>query len=465
MELWSAERVCIRGRFEKDWGVMTDDHGVIQAIGPRKQLVARAKSVSHYPGRILIPGFINPHHSGFHRIFRGLANFSAPFQEIREKLVWPLSQIIDGDLWEAVYRVAFAELLFNGITTVGEFFYMHHGAAKEPQPSHYAKRLIDIAVEMGLRINLVFAFFDQGASENTKAFIQPLDASLEEFRFLKEHYRNQPLVKILPGVHSLEHTSAEAILAAAELAREFDSPLHVLLADSPESLDRAKLHYGVSPLRALEKMEVLDGRVVVIHGTHLDEEELGMMKRHDMMAVVCPSASLARGSEFPNTFGLLREEVPFAVGSSTLGINNTYSVPDEIKLLEFTQRSVQKQMNVLSSQMRVSSLLELGTTLPAKALGLEASQLMPGTPADFMLVEVVEPIYQPDFNYASQHFMNQLLFGWGTQVKITHTIVQGKPVIANGMLAYDLGPSVRKLERWSELLLNFIKKVSQPVTA
>lgn len=463
MELWSAERVCVRGRFEKDWGVMLDANGLIQAIGPRKQLVARAKSVNHYPGRILMPGFINPHHLGFHRIFRGLANFNAPFKEIREKLVWPLSQVIDGDLWEAVYRVAFAELLYNGITTVGEFFNMHHGAAKEPQPSHYAKRLIDIAVEMGLRINLVFAFFDQGASENTKAFIQPLDQCLETFRELKERYQNERLVEIIPGVHSLEHTSPEAILAAAELSKEFNVPLHIRLADSKESIENSKRHYGVSPLRALEKMEILNHPLVIIHGTHLDDEELAMLKKHDIMTIVCPSASLARGGEFPNAFGLLRESVPFAVASGSLGINNTYSVPDEIKLLEFTQRSVQKQMNVLSSQMRVNSLMELGTTIPAKTLGLEASQLMPGTPGDFMLVEIVEPIYRPDFNYSSNHFMNQLLFGWGSQVKVTHSVVQGKPIISNGMLNYDLAPSLRKLDRWSELLLEFIKKVSQPV--
>jgi len=465
MELWSAERVCIRGRFEKDWGVMLDDHGVIQAIGPRKQLVARAKSVNHYPQSILIPGFINPHHLGFHRIFRGMADFNAPFQEIREKLVWPLSQVIDGDLWEAVYRVAFAELLFSGITTVGEFFYMHHGAAKEPQPSQYAQRLIDIAVEMGLRISLIFSFFDQGANDNTKAFVQPLDASLDEFHRLREHYKHQPLVEILPGVHSLEHTSPEAILAAAELADSLDTPLHIQLADSKESIASANRHYGVSPLRALKKMEVLDHRVVIIHGTHLDDEEIAMLKENDAMAVVCPSAALARGEDFPNTFGLLRENVPFSVGSSSLGINNTFSVPDEIKWLEFTQRSVQKHMNVLSAQMKVGSLLELGTTLPAKALGLETSQLMPGTPADFMLIELTDQVYHPNFNFANNHFMNQLLFGWGPLVNITHTVVQGRAVVSNGLLRYDLEPSMRKLDRWADLLLNFIKKVSQPVSA
>lgn len=465
MELWSAERVCIRGRFEKDWGVMLDDQGIIQAIGPRKQLVARAKSVNHYPHQILIPGFINPHHMGFHRIFRGLGDFSAPFSEIREKLVWPLSQVVDGELWEAVYRVAFAELLFNGITTVGEFFYMHHGAIKEPQPSHYAKRLIDIAVDMGLRINLVFAFFDQGMIESTRAFVQPLDASLEEFHRLRKAYENNPLVQIQPGVHSLEHTSPEAILAAAELAKKYDTPLHIQLAENESCIENSKRHYGVSPLRALEKMEILDHRIVVIHGTHLDDEELAMMKDKGIMAIVCPSASLARGGDFPNTFGLLREEVPFAVGSSSLGINNTFSIPDEIKWLEFTQRSVQKQMNVLSSQMKVNSLIELGTTLPAKVLGIEASQLMPGTPADFTLVDIVDPIYQPNFNFSGNHFMNQLLFGWGSQIKISHVVVQGKPLVANGHLKYDLEPSLRKLDRWSELLLNFMKKVSQPVTA
>ncbi len=458
MELWSADRVCIKGRFERDWGIMVDDEGVIQSIGPRDQLVANAKSVRQYSDHILLPAFINPHHIGFTRIFRGLFDFNASFQELRQKLVWPLSQAIDTELFEAVYRLALAEQALAGVASVGEFHYLHNGYFKEPGRGNFGELIISIARDMGLRLNLVYTFFDQGSSENTRAFIQPLDSSLEEFQSLFERYRNDPLVNVLPGVHSLEHTSSEAIIAAAELAEKYDTKFHVCLAERESELENARLQYGTTPLRALEKMGVLNDRLVVINGTHLDDEELHMLQGFENPMVICPSASLARGDDFPNTLGLIREEIPIAVGSSTIGMSNAYSVCNEIQWLEFSQRSLQKVMNVLCSQTDITSLWELGAGNGATALNLNPALLMPGSPADFMLVRISEVGFRPHFKYTDNRFLNQLIYGWGNQVQVTDLLVQGRPVVKNGYVCSDLTDSIYKTETWSQAVLRSMEK-------
>ena len=437
---------------------MVDDEGVIQSIGPREQLVANAKSVRQYPDHILMPAFINPHHIGFTRIFRGLFDFNAPFQELRQKLVWPLSQAIDTELFEAVYRIALAEQALSGVAAIGEFHYLHNGYFKEPGRGNFGELIISIAKEIGMRVNLVYTFFDQGASESTKAFIQPLDTSLKEFKDLQEKYKHDPLIRIMPGIHSLEHTSSEAIIAAAELAETYDTKLHVILAERETELENAQLQYGTSPLRALQKMGILSERLVVINGTHLEDEEFGMLRELENPAIVCPTASLARGDDFPNTLGLIREEIPIAVASSTIGMSNVYAVPTEIQWLEFSQRSLQKTMNVLCSQTDINSLWELGSTNAASALDLNPALLMPGSPADFMLIRISEVGFRPHFNYNDNRFLNQLVYGWGNQVHMTHLMIQGKMVVKNGHLNYDLGESVQKTEQWSQAVLRSMEK-------
>ncbi len=457
MQLWCAERVFVKGKLEKDWGVLVDEDGIIQAIGPCQSLVSKARAVHHYPSRILLPPFVNPHHHGFLRVFRGIFDFNISYEDAAANLIRPLCSAIDHELFDAAYRVALAEQALAGIGTLGEFHYLHNGSYPEAGQAGFADRIAKIALEMGLRLTLIYGFFDQGSSEEGKAFIQPLDASIDAFMQLHKTYEKEPLINIIPGVHGLDHASPEAIIAAAELAEAHNSKWHIQLAERPSDLESSQIQYGTTPLRALDKMGVLNKRMVVINGTLLDDEELALMKKNGVSAVLCPSANLAKSDEFPNTLGFLREQIPFAIGSDGLCINNDFSVPDEIKWLEFSQRSLQKTMNVLSSQAPVDSLWDLGTSLPAGLLGIPSVELMPGIEADFMLLALSQPYAKPHYHHSDRHFMNQVLFGWNAQARVTHLMIRGRMVVKNGHLEQDLLPSYQKLEQWSEAFLRTMR--------
>ena len=455
MELWSADRVLVKGQFEKDWGLVVDDDGVVQAVGPRQHLVANARAVHHYSDKVLMPAFINPHHYGYQRLFRGFTPGDMPFLTFLKNKIWPLSRKIDTNLLDAVYRIAFAEQAMAGIGTVGEFHYLHNGAGKDPSRTQTAERLVRIATEMGIRLTLIYSFFDQGDRRSAGAFIQPLDASVKAFEGLRIRYENHPLVNIIPGIHSLEHTSPDAILAAANLAEKYDTRFHIKLAVRESELEVAKVHYGTTPLRALAKMEVLNERLVVAFGTMLDEEELALLRQHEVSVILCPTASMTRGENCPQTERLLANQVPFAVGSSSVCMSHHYSVPDEIKWLELTQRGLQKSNNVLCQQMDVDSLWELGTWLPAQMLGVNSARFMPGSSADFMLVSIAQPSSRPTFGGRLDHnYVNQLLFGWSAQVSVSHLMVQGKMIVKNGAMNIDLTSSYQYLEKHMDTILH-----------
>lgn len=459
MELWSAEWVFIKGRFEPDWGVLVDEDGTIQAVGPRLQLVAGAKTVHHYPARVLLPALVNPHHHGFYRLFRGVCEFEISFREMVDKLIWPVSQTIDQELFEAVYRVAFAEQARAGFGTLGEFHYLHNGEYDHPKSSSFAGRIIHIAIEMGLRLNLVYTFFDQGSSDRTKAFIRPLDASLEEFREIQEKYGDHPLIHIVPGIHSLEHTSSEAIIAAFELAEEHNTRLHVQLAEREMELESARTQYGTSPLRALEKVGVLNQRLVVVNGAMLDKEELELIKKHGASMVFSPTAILARGEEPGSHQGAYRLGVPFAFGSDTLGMSHNYTMGEDIKWTELALRGAKKSSNALGKLETVHSLWDLGSRFPARVLDLPTAQLMPGCPADFALIQPKQPLDPPE-NRSGNHIINQIVLGWGSHAEVTHLLVQGRVVVRGGQTEVDHRGAYTKLNHWNDSFLRSIKKAT-----
>jgi len=457
MELWSAERAFVNGRFERDWGVLVDESGVIQEAGPRQELVARSRAAHHYPGRVMMPGVANPNHHGFLRLFRGAADAPVACSELRDKVIWPLSQGIDAELYDAAIRVALAEQALAGVGTVGEFHYLHNGAGQR-SGVNFAEMAIQAALDLGMRLTLVYSFFDQGSTESASAFIKPLDDMLDEFHALQRKFAGSPMVSLAPGVHSLEHTSSEAVLAALELADRYDLKLHVQLAQREEDLESARRQYGVAPLRALDKMQALNERAVIVGGALLDDEELDLMKRSGAMSVICPTAALSRGEDFPNLAGLLDHDIAFCLASNGLTMHNGYAPAEEIKWLELSLRGMGKTMNALAERLGDRSLWDLIASLSSRALNRNQHGLSSGAPADLMLIAIAQPCSRPQLQFERQRLLNQILFGWQSQVAVTHVMVQGRMIVKNGTVEADLTDSYRRLGQWSEALLRSVDK-------
>ena len=459
MDLWSAERVFVKGRFEYDWGIMVDDSGVIQAIGPRNQLVSKAKKVWHYPGRLIMPAIINPHHHGFHTMFRGLAHQLNSYQQLIEELLWPLGQLVDDELLEAVYVTSFAEQVLSGVVRVGEFHYLHNGSYSNENYSDYANKIIEIALSLGLEITLVYAFFDQGSTEHAKAFIQPLDESIRRFRNLKEKYAGNDRVDILPGIHGFLHSSDEAILAASALSKEFDCPWHIQLAEREKDIEEAKQHYGTSPLRVLQKMGVLSERLVIINGTLLDGEEIILAGDHGCKFVITPAASLAKGDGIPITRELLERQIDFSIGSDSSCMNQGDSFASELRWLSYINRAQDGNLNFFGECKNCDNIWDLGTSKALESLGLSGGPLMPGGMANFLMIDISGPTFRPRWSYNPELFLSQVVHGWGSRTPVQHLVIRGQTIVRNGYVTHPrFQNAFFILDQWSDA---FLKSMSR----
>ena len=103
--------------------VETQD-GAIAAVTPGRDCAA-ARSARSLDG-LTLPGLANAHSHAFQRALRGRTQHGrGSFWTWREQM-YALAERIDPDTYLALARATYAEMALAGITTVGEFHYVHH---------------------------------------------------------------------------------------------------------------------------------------------------------------------------------------------------------------------------------------------------------------------------------------------------------------------------------------------------
>jgi len=112
------------------------------------------------PG-LVMPGFANTHSHAFHRALRGRTHESpegAPgtFWTWRGQM-YDLASRLDPDNYFALARATYAEMALAGVTSVGEFHYLHHAPGGRPyaDPNAMGSALAAAAADAGIRLTLL----------------------------------------------------------------------------------------------------------------------------------------------------------------------------------------------------------------------------------------------------------------------------------------------------------------------
>ena len=108
------------------------------------------------PG-VVLPGFADVHGHAFHRALRGRTHADGgTFWSWREAM-YAVAARLDPDSYLALARTTYTELARSGVSTVGEFHYLHHGAGGVPyqDPNTMAEALRQAAADAGVRLTLL----------------------------------------------------------------------------------------------------------------------------------------------------------------------------------------------------------------------------------------------------------------------------------------------------------------------
>ena len=387
-QVLQADLTWVEGRFERDLQVVVGGDGRIAQVGHL------GLEPSHrLPERALIPGFVNAHSHAFQRGLRGRGESfprgAGSFWSWREEM-YTLADGLNRDGFFQLCRQAFREMREAGITSAGEFHYLHHDV---PHDGAFDELVLAAAQAAGLRIVLLSAFYRTGGigkplEARQRRFATPsVEAYLERLETLRRLTKDLPTQGVGVVAHSVRAASPEEIRALAAYAAAAGLPFHIHLEEQPREIDDCREAYGLGPL-ALINRDVPDlGVVTAVHCTHSTPEDLARFLGGGGRICLCPLTEANLGDGLADLPSMMPWADRLCLGSDS---NARISMLEEMRWLEYGQRlrGQRRGVAVDAAGELAPVLFAAATTGGAAALSLPVGAIHPGAWADLTLVDL-----------------------------------------------------------------------------
>ncbi len=382
-------------------GITVEDGRVIE-IGP-------ALDGERLPGRALAPGFVNAHSHAFQRGLRGRVEHAAPdhphddFWTWRERMYALAESLGPISIWE-VSKKCYREMLRAGYTSVAEFHYVHHRPDGQPyeDPNALAKAVAEAAEEAGIRLMLLPVAYARGGIPRFRD--AEVERFLERFDALRGWAKERQLLEVGVAAHSVRAVPRGWLEKIGEYAHRDALPLHVHADEQPREIEVCEKEHGMRPLELLAATGFLGFRTVVVHATHADERELGLLAEHGSWVCACPTTEGNLGDGFLPAKRILELEIGLCVGSDSHVRLDPF---EELREIETGARRLSGRRNVL---------IPPGEDSPTPWLlraGWQRERLEPGDPADFVEIDLEHPAVA---DVEDRDLPSALVFGAGSGV-------------------------------------------------
>ena len=395
---YRPDLLLVDGVFRGDYALEVEDDGSIAYVGPGKD--GGDATVHRMAGRAMLPGMIDIHSHSFQRALRGRAESrrrSGPDFWSWRNIMYRCALALSPEEIYDVARMAFLEMMFAGITTVGEFHYLHRASsgASYDDPNLLAKQVIRAAESVGIRIVLlrcayVRAGFELPPDPGQIRFLEP-DAE----KFLRDAEMLQADIAAMPATvsfglapHSVRAVPREYLKTISAWAQDSGFPLHMHVAEQPAEIEACVAEYGVTPFAFLDELGLLTPEFTAIHAIHLQPGEIERMARGKITVGACPTTERNLGDGILRADELIDAGVSIAFGTDshtqTDALENARELESNLRLRHL-QRAV---LDGRQGESLPALLFDFATRGGARSLHVETGTLETGKPADFFTVDL-----------------------------------------------------------------------------
>ncbi|MFI2433842.1 amidohydrolase [Streptomyces sp. NPDC018693] len=394
--------------------------GMIESVldTDRPDLPAAAEHIDAR-GQVALPGLINCHTHAPMVALRGLAE-DLPTEEWFNDVVWPVeSNLTEKDV-ELGARLACAEMIRGGVTCFADHYFAMDAVAA-------------VVAECGIRAHLGEAYFSS----------QGLGGRERSLEFALRHRGGADGRITTALAPHAPYTVTDADLAAtADLAREHGLPVHLHAAENRAQTQASLDRHGVTPIEVLERTGILDGDVLIAHGTGILDRDLPVLARARGRAAVATAPRGYLKFAWPTTTPLraLREAgIPVGLATDGAASNNSLDVWESMALTALIQKSDTGDPRWLTARQA----LHHATVQSADAVGLgdRIGSIAPGRRADLILVDLTGPHTRP------VHDLAATLVHSARSFDVRTTIVDGRILMRDReLLTIDVPSVAEELE-------------------
>ena len=362
---------------------------------------------------VVLPGFADVHGHAFHRALRGRTHADGgTFWSWREAM-YAVAARLDPDSYLELARTTYRELARSGVSTVGEFHYLHHGAGGVPyqDPNTMAEALRQAATDAGVRLTLLDTCYLAGGL-SADGYL-PLEGVQQRFGDRDADAWAARVADLAPSdgmrvgvaVHSVRAVPAVALSTVAGAAGR----LHVHLSEQPAENEKCLAYHGSTPTTLLAEHGVLSPRTTAVHGTHLAPSDVDTLALTGTGVCFCPSTEADLADGIGPAAALRDAQVRLSLGTDQ---HVRADLLAEARDLEMHQRLATGRRGIFDPAELIGALTDHA------ALGWpDAGRLEAGARADLVAV-TLDPTAVPD----------QVVFA-GSTADIHTVLIDGRRIV------------------------------------
>lgn len=389
--------------------------------------------------KVVLPGFIDGHMHTGHAVLRGVAqdiNYwmmegMAPFEAVRS-----------GEAKTAGSRLAIAEAIMSGTTTIGDDSSDIGGSV-----DFIDKCKVRGNVSVRVRSALPKAYkagelyiFDKAMGERT----------LGEGLSLYEKYHNKDggRIKIRFSPQGADFVDMPLLMKVKQIAKDKKTKLILHLSQGKRETEQMMMRYGKRTIPMLDEMGFFDEDVIGIHLTDATKEEVETVVSRKASMVLCS-----------NSIGLINGIVPpaaeFIAAGGNVGLgtdqspgNNGHNMFSEMKATAIFNK-IKYQSSTIMPAWKV---LRMATIEGAKALGIDSitGSIETGKCADIIMLDLKSPTLSPVYTIPMRNMVPNIVYA-ARGNEVDTVIAHGRVIVENRIpQTFDLNEIVSDVQGYAD---------------
>ncbi len=351
--------------------VMDVDRAEVVWVGPATAAPETTAAVTTLSG-LVAPGLINAHCHTPMLLLRG-AGEGLPTDRWLTEVIWPREARLTGADVSAGMRLGAAEMLRNGVTSSVEMYF-------------FGDEMATAARQVGLRTLITPPLIEDAALSG----FGPIDEQLAAIVELARHYAGDDMIEIGIGPHAAYSLSRSTLDKVAETAAQTGLFVHIHVAEQAHEGDAVTERTGLTVPAYLDEIGLLGPRTLAAHCVWVSDADIDLLADRGVNVAHCPVSNGRHASGIAPVTAMRSAGVNVAIGTDGPVSHDRIDPFEDLRTAIRLARIRTLDAAVLPAREALA-MATCGSAVGRDELG----RLVPGSPADFIRVDIDVPEFEP----------------------------------------------------------------------
>lgn len=339
----------------------------IVAVGADALGMSAAETLDCH-GRVVMPGLVNAHTHVAMTLLRGIADDLRLDVWLMGYMMPVEREFVSPEFVRLGTRLGCAEMIRSGITCFADMYYFEDAVA-------------EATAEAGMR-----AFCAQTVLRYPAPDAASYEDGLARARDFITRWLGHPLILPGPAPHAPYTCTPEILRACAEMAAEFDVPLHIHLSETLLEVEESRRVNGMPVIPWVKKQGLFGAKVLAAHCVHVDEGEMRALKNFGAGVAHNPTSNLKLGAGVAPVARMRELGLQVGIGTDGPASNNDLDMFEETRLAALLAKGFGTDPTALPARDALAMATRGGAC--ALHLGHLTGSLEPGKRADLIVLDL-----------------------------------------------------------------------------